>query len=179
MLAELHGGEILIRHVPSSTPSESGGTAIIIRVPALTRPMDNLMLERAQGAGEVTAAAGPWNNPFATRIPDSPAAMTRSRPPSRPLSRMATANRESLPGGDAAAPQRGRLHRENTREMLKLSRDRLLEAQTGDWGARAAAEAEAEAGPSRETAPSLVAAVAETAAAAVASQQRRLSLIHI
>ena len=173
MLAELHGGEILIRHVPSSTPSESGGTAIIIRVPALTRPMDNLMLERAQGAGEVTAAAGPWNNPFATRIPDSPAAMTRSRPPSRPLSRMATANRESLPGGGAAAPQRGRLHRENTREMLKLSRDRLLKAQTGDWGARAAAEAEAEAGPSRETAPSLVAAVAKTAAAAVASQQRR------
>jgi CheY-like chemotaxis protein/signal transduction histidine kinase len=173
MLAELHGGEILVRQVPSSTPSESGGTAIIIRVPALTRPMDNLMLERAQGAGEVTAAAGPWNNPFATRIPDSPAAMTRSRPPSRPLSRMATANRESLPGVGAAALQRGRLHKENTREMLRLSRDRLLEAQTGDWGARAAAEAEAEAGPSRETAPSLVAAVAETAAAAVASEQRR------
>ena len=70
MLAELHGGEILVRHVPSSTPSESGGTAIVIRVPALTRPMDNLMLEHARGACEVTAAAGPWNNPFATRIPD-------------------------------------------------------------------------------------------------------------
>lgn len=180
MLAELHGGEILIRHVPSSTPSESGGTAIVIRVPALTRPMDNMMLERAQGAGEVTAAAGPWNNPFASRIPDSPAAMTRSRPSSRPLSRMATANRESLPAAEGAegavprgtAPPRATPHHENTRETLKLSRDRLLDMRTRDQGARRGGQAEAEAGPSRH-APSLVAAVAETAAAALASEKRR------
>ena len=179
MLAELHGGEILVRHVPSSTPSESGGTAIVIRVPALTRPMDNLMLEHARGACEVTAAAGPWNNPFATRIPDSPAGMTRSRPASRPLSRMATANQESLPAGpDAgAAPPRATPHRENTREMLKLSRDKLMEEQAGDRGARGGGRAEArrahtEAGPSGG-APSLVAAVAEKAAASLASEKRR------
>jgi CheY-like chemotaxis protein len=141
--------------------------------------MDNLMLERAQGAGEVTAAAGPWNNPFASRIPDSPAAMTRSRPPSRPLSRMATANREKLPAAEGvegavplAAPPRATPHRENTRETLKLSRDRLLDMRTRDQGARRGGQAEAEAGPSRH-APSLVAAVAETAAAALASEKRR------
>ena len=179
MLAELHGGEILVRHVPSSTPSESGGTAIVIRVPALTRPMDNLTLERAQGAGEVPAAAGPWNNPFASRIPDSPAAMIRSRPPSRPLSRMATANQESIPAAEGAegavplaAPPRATPRRENTRETLKLSRDRLLDKRTRDQGARRGGQAEAEAGPSRH-APSLVAAVAETAAAALASEKRR------
>ena len=179
MLAELHGGEILVRHVPSSTPSESGGTASVIRVPALTRPMDNLTLERAQGAGEVPAAAGPWNNPFASRIPDSPAVMIRSRPPSRPLSRMATANQESIPAAEGAegavplaAPPRATPRRENTRETLKLSRDRLLDMRTRDQGARRGGQAEAEAGPSRH-APSLVAAVAETAAAALASEKRR------
>ena len=70
MLAELHGGEILVRHVPSSTPSESGGTAIVIRVPALTRPMDNLTLERAQGAGEASRrprARGTTRSPRASR----------------------------------------------------------------------------------------------------------------
>ena len=182
MLAELHGGEILVRHVPSSTPSESDGTAIIIRVPALTRPMDNLMLERAQGACEVTAAAGPWDNPFATRIPDTPAAMTRSRPPSRPLSRMAGATPERLPAGEgagAAAPPRAKPCRETTRETLRLFRDRLIDAQASDLGAthgggRAAEalRAQAEAGPSGR-APSLVAAVAETAAASLASETRR------
>ena len=103
MLAELHGGEILVRHVPSFyNPERERRHGHRHPRPALTRPMDNLTLERAQGAGEVPAAAGPWNNPFASRIPDSPAVMIRSRPPSRPLSRMATANQESIPAAEGA-----------------------------------------------------------------------------
>jgi CheY-like chemotaxis protein len=92
---------------------------------------------------------------------------------------MATANREKLPAAEGvegavplAAPPRATPHRENTRETLKLSRDRLLDMRTRDQGARRGGQAEAEAGPSRH-APSLVAAVAETAAAALASEKRR------
>ena len=93
MLCELHGGEIVVRDVPGGGhgAGDAGGegTAICIRVPALTCAMDRLMTERARSTGEARAAAGPWNNPFATRIPDSPGGATLrrvgsiSRPPSR------------------------------------------------------------------------------------------------
>ena len=138
MLSELHGGDILVRDVPSQDRRDWGGTAIIIRVPALTCPMDDLMIERAQDAGEATAAAGPWNNPFAMRIPESPAAATMRRavPGSRPPSRMGVG---AQVGFHAHAPDQTNvvsavLHsapqtraprrvptRENTREELKLT----------------------------------------------------------
>ena len=60
MLAELHGGEILVEELPP----EGSSTAVIIRIPVLTRPMDEVLLRNATDAAGVAAAAGPWNNPW-------------------------------------------------------------------------------------------------------------------
>ena len=144
MMAELHGGKILVRDLQSSLPGDprthdgTRGTVLIIRIPALTRPMDERLVDGARGAGTAPAAAGPWENPFLPQnAPNSPAAALFASTPARP------------------AAARARPFRQCTRDLLQSTATRLE--------IRRESRAEADAESERDGAPTEEAEDEETA----------------
>ena len=162
MMAELHGGKILVRDLQSSLPGDprtrdgTRGTVLIIRIPALTRPMDERLVDGARGAGTAPAAAGPWENPFLPQnAPNSPAAalFASSLPRSLPGSRRPTAG--NLPALDVGAftparpaAARERPFRQSTRDLLQCTAKRLEIRR--ECRAEADAESERDGAPTEE-----------------------------
>lgn len=138
MMAELHGGKILVRDLQSSLPGNprtrdgTRGTVLILRIPALTRPMDERLVDGARGAGTAPAAAGPWENPFLPQnAPNSPAArVASSLPRSLPVSRRRIAGNSpalNVDASNSARPiaERAGVFRQTTRDLLQSTATRL------------------------------------------------------
>ena len=167
MMAELHGGKILVRDLQSSLPGDfrtrdgTRSTVLIVRIPALTRPMDERLVDGARGAGTAPAAAGPWENPFLPQnAPNSPAAarVASSLPRSLPVSRRRIAGNSpalDVDASNSARPiaERADVFRQTTRDLLQSTAARLE--------IRRESRAEADTESERDGAPTEEATAAE------------------
>ena len=166
MMAELHGGKILVRDLQSSLPGDfrtrdgTRGTVLIVRIPALTQPMDERLVDGARGAGTAPAAAGPWENPFLPQnAPNSPAGrVASSLPRSLPVSRRRIAGNSpalDVDASNSARPiaERAGVFRQTTRDLLQSTATRLE--------IRRESRAEADTESERDGAPTVEATAAE------------------
>ena len=134
---------------------------LIVRIPALTRPMDERLVDGARGAGTAPAAAGPWENPFLPQnAPNSPAAarVASSLPRSLPVSRRRIAGNSpalDVDASNSARPiaERADVFRQTTRDLLQSTAARLE--------IRRESRAEADTESERDGAPTEEATAAE------------------
>ena len=165
MMAELHGGKILVRDLQSSLPGDfrtrdgTRGTVLIVRIPALTQPMDERLVDGARGAGTAPAAAGPWENPFLPQnAPNSPSGRVASSP-GDPFPFLADASPE-FAGARCGCLQPARPIAERAGVFRQTTRD-LLQSTATRLEIRRESRAEADTESERDGAPTVEATAAE------------------